>query len=58
MTLVDGVRLRTAVLALGDDIHIVKLGDTIASLVVRNIGSDEVELADPTSGRTFRIRQP
>jgi hypothetical protein len=54
-TVVDGVLLRTAALALGDDIHVVKPGDTLATFVVHRIGPDGVELADPRSGRTFRI---
>ena len=51
----DSGLLRSAVLASGDDVHIVKSGESIGKLVVRSIGVDAVELADPVSGVTFKI---
>ena len=52
---VEGGLVRTAVLAVGDDLQVLKAGDTIAKLVIRSVGADAVELADPVSGKTFRI---
>ena len=52
---VDGVTVRTAVLAMGDDLQMIKVGETVSRLVIRNIGADVVELADPASGTIFRI---
>ncbi len=51
----DGNPVRTAVLALGDDLQIVKAGETYSKFVVRAINSDGVELADPATGSTFKI---
>jgi hypothetical protein len=57
-SIVDGVLVRTAAVFLGNEVHIVKQGDTLANLTVRRIGPDDVELAELKSGRTFRIKQP
>ena len=51
----DAGPVRTAVLALGDDVQIVKSGDSISKLVVRSIGADGVDLVDPVSGALFKI---
>jgi hypothetical protein len=44
-----------AVVAAGDDVQILKIGDTVSKFVVRSIGVDMVELADSVSGATFKI---
>lgn len=46
---VDGVANRTAVLSMGDDMAIVKIGQSFVRFVVRAIGAASVELADVTS---------
>ena len=46
---------RTAVLAVGEDVQLVTAGESVSKLVVRSIGADVVELADPVSGATFKI---
>jgi hypothetical protein len=51
----DGVVTRTAVLADGDDVRLVKEGDQIGRFVVRSVGADAAELVDPTTSRTYRI---
>lgn len=51
----DGVTVRTAVLAAGDDLHMVKAGAAISNLVIRSIGADVVEVADPSTGASFKI---
>lgn len=51
----DGNTVRTAVLALGDDVQIVTVGETYANFLVRSIGIDGVELADSATGSTFKI---
>jgi hypothetical protein len=51
----DGTLVRTAALAVGEGVEIVKPGDTVGPFVVRSIGSDALELADPLSGATFQI---
>lgn len=51
----DAGSIRTAVLSVGEDVQIVKTGDSVSKLVVQSIGSDAIELADPVSGATFRI---
>ena len=39
----------------GDDVQIFEVGDSIMKFVIRSIGPDVVELADPIAGRTFLI---
>ena len=51
----DAGSIRTAVLSVGDDVQIVRAGDSISKLVVQSIGVDVIELADPVSGSTFKI---
>ena len=51
-----GARIvRTAAFMVGDDVQIFEVGDTIMKFVIRSIGPDVVELADPIAGRTFLI---
>ena len=52
---VGGALVRTAVLANGDDVVVVKAGESLGTFTVRTIGVDTVELADPATGRTFKI---
>jgi outer membrane murein-binding lipoprotein Lpp len=51
----DAGSIRSAVLSVGEDVQIVKMGDSVSKLVVQNIGVDVIELADPVSGAIFRI---
>jgi hypothetical protein len=51
----DGGLLRTAVFSVGDEMQIVKPGDTIGKFVVRSIGTDVAEVVEISSGATFRI---
>jgi hypothetical protein len=44
-----------AVVAAGEDVQILKIGDMVSRFVVRSIGVDSVELADSASGATFKI---
>jgi hypothetical protein len=55
LTTTEGVAQRTAALALGDDLRIVKPGETMARFVVHSIGADVVELIDPLTGATYRV---
>lgn len=45
----DGVVVRTAVLAMGDDMAMVKTGQTFSRFQVQSIGATSVELVDVTS---------
>ena len=47
--------VRTAAFAVGDDVRVVKIGDTIGGLVVRDISALVVELADPATGLTHHL---
>ena len=51
----DGVVTRTAVLAEGDGVRLVKAGDQIGRFVVRSVSADAAELFDPMTSRTHRI---
>jgi hypothetical protein len=51
----EGDAVRTAVLALGDDLQIVKAGETYSKFLVGSIGADAVELSDPLTGSTFKL---
>jgi hypothetical protein len=51
----DSGIVRRVVLALGDEVHISKVGDTIGAYVVRSIGADAVELSEASSGRVVRV---
>jgi len=46
---------RSAVLTVGDDVQILKVGDMVLKLVIKSIGTDVVELTEPATGRTFRL---
>jgi len=52
---VDGVPVRTASLAVGDDVLVVKAGDLVASYLVKSVAADVIELFDPATGATFRL---
>jgi hypothetical protein len=54
-TEVEGGPQRTAVLAVGDDVQMLRIGESIGKLTVRSIGEDTVELVDQSTGATFRI---
>jgi len=54
-SVIDGVTVRTAVLAVGDDLQMIKSGATFARFLIRSIESDVVELSDRSTGATFRI---
>ena len=50
-----GAPLWRAVMAIGDDVRIVTVGETVAGFSVKGIGADGVELVDPASQRSFRL---
>jgi len=50
-----GAPLWRAVIAIGDDVRIVKAGETVAGFSVKNVGADGVDLIDPASQRSFRL---
>ena len=54
-SVVDGALVRTAVLSVGDDLQIVKAGETYQKFSIRTIGIDVVEIVEPESGKTFKI---
>ena len=54
----DGVPGRPAwraVMAIGDDVRVLKAGETVGGLELRTINADGAELFDPISSRTFRV---
>ena len=51
----DGGLLRTAAFSVGDDVQVVKPGDTIGKFTVRSIGTDAVEVVEISTGASFRI---
>jgi len=53
--IVDGAAIYSAVFAIGDDVHLSKVGETIAGLEIRSIAVDSVELAERATGATFKI---
>jgi hypothetical protein len=50
-----GAPLWRAVMAIGDDVRIVKVGETVGGFSVKGVGADGVELVDPASQRSFRL---
>jgi hypothetical protein len=46
---------RVASLAMGDEVGVVKAGESFLQFVVRRIDADMVELVDPVTGSTFKI---
>jgi len=48
-------QIRTAILTVGEDVQMLKIGDTVSKLVIRGIGTDVVDLEDPITGRWFRL---
>jgi hypothetical protein len=51
----DGGPIRRAVLAVGDDVQITRLGETVLHYRVRSIGADVVELVDMVTGVVTRV---
>jgi hypothetical protein len=51
----EGGVVRTAVLTVGDDVQILKSGDSVLKFVIKSIGADVVELVDSATGATFRL---
>jgi hypothetical protein len=47
--------VRTAVLGAGATVQVAKAGDTFASFVIKVIDAESVELANPSTGQSFRI---
>lgn len=54
-SVIDGVLVRTAVLSVGDDLQMVKTGETYQNFSIRSVGIDGVEIVEPESGKTFKI---
>lgn len=54
-TPVDGRTVRTAVLRVGDDVRIVKDGDSVGPFLVRAIREDAVELVDAATAQPYRL---
>jgi hypothetical protein len=52
---VDGAAVHSAVFSNGDDVNILKAGDTIGRYVVRSVASDGAELVDRNTSRVFRV---
>ena len=52
---VDGAVTHSAVFSNGDDVSIVKAGDTISRFVVRSVTTDGAELVDRNTQRVFRV---
>jgi outer membrane murein-binding lipoprotein Lpp len=52
---VDGATVRSAVLAVGDDVHVFKVGDVVSPFEIHSIALDVVELIDSSTGATFKI---
>ena len=51
-----GGAVRTAAFSVGDNVLLVRPGDTVGTLVVRAIADGFVELVDPASGIAYRVR--
>jgi hypothetical protein len=54
-TEVEGGTQRTAVVSVGDDVQMLRIGQSVGKFIVRSIGEDAVELVDQLTGATFRI---
>ena len=52
----DGAVTRTAIFAEGEDVRLLKEGDTIGRFVVRTITATSADLFDPIANRTHRTR--
>jgi hypothetical protein len=50
-----GVSSRNAVLAFGDNVQVVKPGETFGAFVVRSVGADGVELIESVTGRAATV---
>lgn len=51
----DGGVVLTAVFSVGDNVQVVKTGDTIGAFAIRSITADVVELVDPSTGAVHRM---
>ena len=51
----DGAVTRTAIFAEGEDVRLLKEGDTIGRFVVRTITATSADLFDPIANRTHRL---
>jgi hypothetical protein len=51
----DGGVVLTAAFSIGDFVHVVKVGDTLGTFVVRSISAEVAELADSTTGTIYKI---
>jgi len=52
---VDGAATHSGVFSNGDDVNILKAGDTIGRYVVRSVTSDGAELVERATSRVFRV---
>lgn len=50
-----GVSIRTAVLGIGDNVQVVKAGDTFMAFLVKTVGVDAVELVESATGRATTV---
>jgi hypothetical protein len=51
----DGGPLRRAVLGIGDDVQILRIGDTVTHYRIRSIGADALEFVDVVTGAITRV---
>ena len=47
---------RRAVLAVGDEVKVFIVGDTVGTLTLTKIDADTIELTDRASGAVYRVR--
>jgi hypothetical protein len=52
---IDGTLTRTAVFAEGEEVRIVKEGDTVGRFLVQTVSADAAELLDKMTSRTHRV---
>jgi len=52
---VDGTATHSAVFSNGDDVNILKAGDTIGRYVVRSVTSDGAELVERSTSKVFHV---
>ena len=55
-TTTDAVVTRRAVLAVGDEVKVFIVGDTVGTLTLTKIDADTIELTDRASGAVYRVR--
>ncbi len=51
----DGATVRSAVFAVGDAVHVLKIGDAVDVFVIRSIAADSVELVESATGASHRL---